>query len=926
MNAEAAVPELDALSPEQQQRLAQVLERCLLELEQGRNPDVDEMAAEVPDLAEPLKNCLGSLQILHQAAAAFGTVSRPRLPHGMADGRLGDYEILREIGRGGMGVVYQARQISLERLVALKVLPLAGLLDRKQIARFQKEARAAAQLHHPNIVPVFAVGCERGVYYYAMQYVEGRPLDLAIRHLRQGDHGSLSARAPAPAVPEEQPEQAAVGLPETHPGESEGTSPPSTNGDPAGQSGRVTARAGSTVPSPKDRDHFRRVAELGIQAAEALEHAHQYGIIHRDVKPSNLLLDDQGAIWITDFGLARFQTDAQVTATGDVLGTLHYMSPEQASGRSALIDPRTDVYSLGVTLYELLTLEVPFEGQNRQQLLGQISNDEPRSPRRVNPAIPADLETIVLKSIAKAREHRYATAQELADDLRRFLEGRPTLARRPTLADRVSKWARRHQAAVWSGAVLMAVTMVGLGVATWLMHGERAKTAAALERSEAHYRQARRAVDRFATRHAEQLASLPGAERLRQELLGDTLEYYQEFIGQAIDDPTLRPELAATHFRAAGIAEQLGDRARARTAYEQSRQLFEQLAGQHPKEAKHRADLALCHNNLGLLASKEGKTEEAEQAYRRAIALQSELTETASDEAQRAAFRSDLALSYGNLALLQAQAGRASEAEGSYQAAIGALTRLTAEHPHETRYLARLATTYNNLSLLYAKSEPAKAEQFCRQGLQIQRQLVSGRPGVPACEADLALSYNNLGALAGAAGRPKESETSYQEAIAIQRRLVQRAPAVVEFRRDLAISHNNLGRLRSQSRDPARARESFREARAIAENLVRDCPSDLNYRSDLGGILNNLAMTAEQLGRPDEAIALYAEAISHQRLALERGPAVARFRQFLSQQYANYSRVLRAQRRGAEADAAAAARDGLGAGAPPPDPRPTENP
>ncbi len=187
-------------------------------------------------------------------------------------------------------------------------------------------------------------------------------------------------------------------------------------------------------PSSRTREYFRTAAALGIQAAEALDHAHKLGIVHRDIKPANLLLDVQGNLWITDFGLARLQDDAGLTITGDLLGTLRYMSPEQALAKRGYLDHRTDIYSLGATLYELVTLRPAIDGQDRQEVLRKIAQDEPTPPRRLNPAIPRELETILLKAMNKEPESRYATAQELADDLRRFLEHKPIKAKRPTLA------------------------------------------------------------------------------------------------------------------------------------------------------------------------------------------------------------------------------------------------------------------------------------------------------------------------------------------------------------------------------------------------------------------------------------------------------------------------------------------------------------
>jgi serine/threonine protein kinase len=188
---------------------------------------------------------------------------------------------------------------------------------------------------------------------------------------------------------------------------------------------------------------FQTVARFGLQAAEALDHAHQLGVVHRDIKPGNLLLDTSGHLWVTDFGLAQFQNDAALTLTGDLVGTLRYMSPEQALARRGVVDHRTDLYSLGATLYELLTLQPAFDGRDREELLQQISLEEPRPPRRLNRATPIDLETIILKAMAKGVEDRYATAEELAEDLRRFLDQKPIRARRPAPWERVAKWSRR---------------------------------------------------------------------------------------------------------------------------------------------------------------------------------------------------------------------------------------------------------------------------------------------------------------------------------------------------------------------------------------------------------------------------------------------------------------------------------------------------
>ena len=437
---------------------------------------------------------------------------------------LGDFRIVREIGRGGMGTVYEAEQIALGRRVALKVLPFAAILDPTHLQRFQNEARAAASLKHPHIVSVYSVGCERGVHYYAMEYVEGRTLAQLVDDL----HNSLQPSDITELVTRLPPNDGRV--------QSTGDDPssPSSRLSPAAAETKREAHAGdSTERNTRAPEIFQTVAQLGIQAAEALDHAHQMGVIHRDIKPSNLLVDARGNLLITDFGLALTQHDPELTRTGDLVGTLRYMSPEQVRGNRQVVDQRTDVYSLGITLYELLTFRPAFAGENREVLLRQIAEEDPPAPRKVNGAIPRDLETIVLKAIDKEPARRYVTAQEMADDLQRFLANEPIQARRPSVVEYVAKWMRRHRSLVRTGMVsclaILAISVTSALLVYRAYEREKAEHAIAeqnADEAEKNYQIARDAIRQMlASVSDEELVKNPEIGAIRRHLLKDAAAF-----------------------------------------------------------------------------------------------------------------------------------------------------------------------------------------------------------------------------------------------------------------------------------------------------------------------------------------------------------------------------------------------------------------
>jgi serine/threonine protein kinase len=367
--------------------------------------------------------------------------------------RLGDFEIVRELGRGGMGIVYEARQVSLNRKVALKVLSGSLGLTTKAVIRFQREAEAAAKLHHTNIVPIYATGEQDGAHYYAMELIEGPGLDQVIAQMRETQKPASKEGGPAAASPSA---STASGTPFPVDWVSRTMNFPSPDAATSTASG-THSLSSSTLSS--GTGYFDTVARLVAEVADALDYAHAQGVIHRDIKPSNLLLSPVGRLSMNDFGLARMLEQPGMTVSGEFVGSPMYMSPEQIAVGRAPLDHRTDIYSLGATLYEMLTLQPPFQGVRRDQVIAQIIGKEPKPPRSINRKVPQDLETICLKMMEKDPDKRYQTAGSVAEDLRRYVNRFAISARRIGLVGRVVRWAKRNRA---TAAALCGLLLLGL--------------------------------------------------------------------------------------------------------------------------------------------------------------------------------------------------------------------------------------------------------------------------------------------------------------------------------------------------------------------------------------------------------------------------------------------------------------------------------
>ncbi|MGO9915647.1 MAG: protein kinase domain-containing protein [Isosphaeraceae bacterium] len=561
------------------QAVLELAEDFLARYRNGERPSLKEYLDRYPGLAAEIKEVFPAMAMMENIAVVDeslekGPETRSDKPAGGSFEQLGDYRIIREIGHGGMGIVYEAEQVSLGRHVALKVLLRQALKDIKQKRRFEREARAAAKLHHTNIVPVFGVGEHNGLPYYVMQHISGLGLDAVLNELnhiklggskpRSADdeslsrsgvtvaeiaHSLLTGAFPHAEVAIDGKRAAAATVlldaveadgGTSRPGDAEfalADRGPATDTSRSGQrfesfdlsgSSPSLPGAGSAVSGRKNAarkyTYWQSVANIGRQVADALDYAHKQGILHRDIKPSNLLLDARGTVWVTDFGLAKVAGPGadNLTHTGDILGTLRYMPPEAFEGTS---DARSDVYSLGLTLYELLAMRPAFAEKDRNKLIKMVTSEEPTRLDRVSQEVPRDLVTIVQKSIDREPSQRYATAEELAADLERFLDDEPILARRQSQLERYARWARHNPGIAVLGAALTAlfvtVTIASVMVARFMAQSAADERRARLEAVEA---QKREAEERTKAEQAKQVAESSFAEAREAERLARAAE------------------------------------------------------------------------------------------------------------------------------------------------------------------------------------------------------------------------------------------------------------------------------------------------------------------------------------------------------------------------------------------------------------------
>jgi serine/threonine-protein kinase len=869
---------MNSHQPSRDDLLDRLAEEFSLRWRKGERPTPAEYAERYPHLADEICCLFPTLTGVEDVAAT------------MPLSQVGDYRLLRVLGRGGMGVVYEAEQVSLGRRVAVKLLTRQAVGDPRAELRFQREARAAARLHHTNIVPVFEVGCEGGVFFYAMQLITGEGLDRILHELRRlSRQGLPSAESTAPL--ESRAGELALSL-LSGGFVLESALAPAPNGDEPPS--MPSPRLGPVVlPGPVDlfavtenrRHYWRSVAHIGEQAASALAHAHSRGVIHRDVKPSNLLLDTQGVVWVTDFGLAKTEDEA-VTHPGDVVGTPRYIAPERFVGRAG---PAADIYALGLTLYELLTLRPAFDTRDRHELIEQIKNQEPPRPRSLQPDIPGDLETVVLKAMNKDPQRRYLSAQDLADDLRRWRAGEPVKARPVGRLGRSWRWARRNPAVAGLLALVLLVLALG-SVASSLFALEARRQASDARHKAAAEAQARRrtreALDELSSQLIEDWLTRRGPlEPAQRAFLDKALEHYEGFAAESGNSEEVRKGVADACLRVGKIRQKLGHNAKAEAAYRRAQEVSTALHADFPTQPQYRQQLGHSLVRLGMVLLATGHLPEAEAAHNDAIAV---LKPLAADFPAAPEYRAELGRAYYRLGLLSSRLGRPKQTQAAYLDALAVQKALAAEFPADPRHRFEAAlTNYQLGTLLHDTGSVREAESAYRETLALYKPLTGDLHAEPQYRFAQANCCNSLAVLLKDTSRPKEAEAAFHDALDIQKRLSADFPAVPDYRQWLARSHTNLGALLVQMDRLKEAEAAYHEALALQKALAAAFPEVHQFRFELAATHNNLAGMLQKAGRVREAQAAYRETLAIKERLVAEFPAVFDYRPSLARTLTN---------------------------------------
>lgn len=859
-------------------------------LRQGQRPSIEEYAAEHPELAEEIRDLFPTIAVTERLKAqqARGSSGLATLGPARLE-RLGDFRLIREIGRGGMGVVFEAEQESLGRSVAVKVLPRQVLLDEKHLKRFKHEARIAANLHHTNIVEVFGVGEQDGFHYYVMQYIRGAGLDAIIHRLAK------LVRNPASDPPRPTP---------------------TADSDEAMADGAARGLLGSEFDGRLGSHYWQSVARIGLQAAGALNYAHNLKTLHRDIKPANLLLDTQGTVWLADFGLAKAAQSDDVSLSKDLVGTLRYMAPEQFRGNT---DHRSDIYSLGLTLYELLALRPAYAETDHSRLMRRIAEGPTPAPGSASGDIPRDLETIILKAISHDVNQRYQSAVAMADDLRCFLEDRPIRARRVGPAERLARWCRRNKAlAGLTGTSLLLLVLVAATASIGYVRTKNALQGEALERAkaEANANLAMEALDRMFERFSpsririlpqpsvDGAIAAPSSPILSKEaaaLLEEMLPFYDRLAQQTGNDDKLRAGTAEANRRVAAIRQRLGQFHEAIKAYRRAIALFEELSPSSNPAFK--VEVAQLKNELGRLYTSRRLFSEAREAHLAALTLlQADGSLPSAPEKLRVA----LARTYYFLGTqerpLPAAAPRqgdrqaqASEVQRDYLAkAVALLNTLPTTPVANPEYRHLLALCYlEGATGVVTPNREAKAG--AERAIVILETLVKTFPGVPDYAFDLSEAYARI-----QIPRPpipaetqKTIEDRLGKSLVLLVKLATEHPEIPNFLAAEARLYDKLGSFYRQIERWSDAEQNFRKAIAIQSPLVKQFPDVPYYGIWMATFRIALGDALIHRNQPTEARGELEETLSTLLRQLEQKPETPRPQDMLALGYSKLAIALR---------------------------------
>jgi len=791
-----------------------------------------------PELAAGL--CRSVSTTVHGNASA--TVGLAECTHGES----GRFRVLRPHARGGLGEVFLARDEQLDREVALKEIRSQYAHDDDLRARFLLEAEVTGKLEHPGIVPVYGLGCHAdGRPYYAMRLIRGESLMEAIDRL----HGS--------------------------------------GGGP--ESGLQTL-------------DLRKLLGRFVVVCNAVAYAHSRGVIHRDLKPENIMLGPYGETLLVDWGLAKLvgrddppqdrheRPDADMlqrsktagsapTRFGVAVGTLAYMSPEQAAGIVDQLGPASDIYSLGATLYALLTGRAPVQDGDSEAMLRDAMSGRFPPPRKFDPRIPAALEAICLKAMALNPADRYRSVRELTDDVEAWLGDEPVGAWREPLRVRIGRWMRRHRTLVSSIAAMLLVAVVSLTIGVVLLSSanrrvRESKTLAEQREEEARdsFKMALRAVDEYLTKVGEDpRLKAHGLESMRRDLLETARQFFEKFVEQEPDEPLLRAQWGQAHFRLAYVVEEIGSNREATELLEKAARVFETLAHQYPDDQSCRYYLAQAHTNLGGLYLRNGRTEDARRSFATALEIESDLTRNRPEIPE---YQAGLAKIHNNLAKLHFNAGKFDRAESAYRQALATGEELVRAYPKAIEYRSDLASVYSNLAVVCnLGGRYADALAALERALEIEDRLAEEHPAEPEYRSRLAATCDRLANVrANMDGQFAAARTAYEKALALRRCLVHEHPEVARFQRDLAGSHNNLASLFGNQGLFADAEAEFEASREILGRLAARYADVPRYRNDLALTLSNLARLYDRTNRPEEALAAWAAAADARRHLVRTWP------------------------------------------------------